>query len=136
MTILGIGTDIVNIERIQTLYEQHGERFSSRILTKEELSNKNHLKSDSYIRYLAKRFAAKEACAKALGTGIGEHASFHDIIISNSPSGVPTITLRNAAMQYLQHLTPTDHTAQLHISLSDDHPFAIAYVTISALPTK
>ena len=122
--VIGIGTDIVNIERIKKLYDKTSEKFVKRILAEEEFKRFNELAEKLKIPYLAKRFAAKEAVAKALGTGISDGLSFTDITISNFPNGKPVIKISEDKFPELSTLT-------FHISLSDDSPFAVAFVLIT-----
>lgn len=122
--IKGIGTDIVNIERIESTYAKEPEKFVARLLSAGEQERFYQLPPKSKMGYLAKRFAAKEAVAKALGTGIGEEISFNEIEILNDSSGRPFVTLLNAAG------ADTD-ASKIMISLTDDKPFAVAFVVIS-----
>jgi holo-[acyl-carrier protein] synthase len=117
--IVGIGTDIVQIPRIQALLDKFGERFIARCFTQAE-------RGDGSAAHLAKRFAAKEATLKALGTGFAQGISWQDIEVVKTPSGKPTLALHNAALAQL----PQDAHYQLHLSLSDDYPVAQAFVVI------
>jgi len=118
--IIGVGTDIVIIDRINKIYAKHGQTFLDRILTKSELEQFLLLKEDSQIRFLAKRYAAKEAVAKAFGTGIGTMMKFHDIIISNDPSGAPIAKV----------IADIGQNKKISISISDDPPIAVAFALI------
>jgi len=122
--IIGIGTDIVQIERIKRAFEQQGERFAQRILCASELSM-FHEKGQS-IPYLAKRFAAKEAASKALGTGIGA-ISWQDMKVSNNPKGAPELTFTGSAKEKMAALGGS----QVSISLSDEQDYAVAFVVLS-----
>lgn len=122
--IIGIGTDIVQIERIKHAFERQGERFAQRILCASELCL-FHEKGQS-IPYLAKRFAAKEAASKALGTGIGA-ISWQDMEISNDPKGAPVLKLMGAAKEKMTALG----ASQVSISLSDEQDYAVAFVVLS-----
>jgi holo-[acyl-carrier protein] synthase len=119
--ILGIGTDIVNITRIESIYNKYGTRFLDKILHPEEILQFNMLAEHKKNSYLAKRFAAKEAVAKALGFGIGE-ISFRDIAVLNNTLGAPVATFKGDKQSSKYNV---------HLSLSDDHPFAVAFVVIS-----
>lgn len=122
--IIGIGTDIVQIERIKHAFERQGERFAQRILCASELCL-FHEKGQS-IPYLAKRFAAKEAASKALGTGIGT-ISWQDMQISNDPKGAPELTLTGSAKEIMAAMG----ASQVSISLSDEQDYAVAFVVLS-----
>lgn len=127
--ILGIGVDIVQIPRIQALLEAQGPRFIARLLTESEQEEAHRLKHDKarLAAHIAKRFAAKEAIAKALGTGIGEAVGFHDIVITKAESGKPEATISSKAKDVLK-----GHTrVRVHLSLSDDYPVATAYAVIA-----
>lgn len=132
--ILGIGSDITNIDRIANVLKRHGARFSARVFTKTE-QEKAKSKKDSAASY-ALRWAAKEACSKALGTGIGTRLSWQDIGVENLASGQPVLKLSGGAENRLLEITPKAHDAFLHLSLSDDPPWAQAFVIIEALPSK
>jgi len=130
--ILGLGSDSVDIRRIERTIERYGERFLNRIFTDVERrkSDGRRLRAASY----AKRFAAKEACSKALGTGLHEGVSWRDMGVVNLPSGKPTIALTGGAAERLAAITPPGHRAQIDISITDDFPIAQAIVIISAVP--
>ncbi len=130
--ILGLGSDIIDIRRIENTIERFGERFIGRIYTDVERtkSDRRAKRAASY----AKRFAAKEACAKALGTGFRRGVFFRDLGVINLPSGKPSMVLTGGALRRLQELTPEGMTAQIDLSITDDDPMAQAIVLITALP--
>ena len=130
--IIGIGSDLTNIERIEATLAKYGERFAQRVFTPAEQA-KAALRSSPAPTY-AKRFAAKEACAKALGTGIYRGVFFRDMGVVNLPSGKPTLELTGGALERLRALTPAGMAAKIHLSLTDDHPWAQAFVVIEAHP--
>ena len=131
--ILGIGNDLIDIRRIERTLERFGERFVARVFTdvEQQKSDRRAARAASY----AKRFAAKEACAKALGTGVprrGVHWRHMGVV--NLPSGKPTIALSGGAKKRLAEMTPQGMTAQIDVTLTDDYPLAQAIVIISAVP--
>ena len=131
--IIGTGNDLCNIARIKSSLERFGERFETRCFTDGEIAKarSRRLSAETY----AKRFAAKEACAKALGTGVprrGVHWKMMEVV--NLPSGKPTLKLTEGAKQRLDELTPDGHVAHVHLTMTDDHPWAEAHVIIEALP--
>lgn len=128
--ILGIGNDIVDIRRIEQTLERFGERFTHRVFTDIERvkSDRRRMRAASY----AKRFAAKEACSKALGTGFRKGVFWRDLGVVNEPSGRPTLKLTGGAAAHLDALTPDGHVAIVHLTITDDHPYAQAVVIISA----
>jgi len=130
--ILGIGTDLVNIDRIQIVLERHGDRFRNRVFSKIEQTKANFQKNEAGA--YAKRWAAKEACAKALGTGLRMGISWRDMALTNILSGKPTLSVSGWAEVHLQKLTPKGHNAIIHVSLTDDHPWAQAFVIIESIP--
>lgn len=130
--IIGIGSDLTNIERIGATLEKYGERFVKRVFSAAE-QEKAARRANKAATY-AKRFAAKEACAKALGTGIHKGVFFRDMSVVNLPSGQPTLSLSGGALQRLRELTPAGATVKIHLSLTDDAPWAQAFVVIEALP--
>jgi holo-[acyl-carrier protein] synthase len=132
--ILGIGTDLVDIRRIEQTIARHGERFINRIYTETERARAER-KANRVDTY-AKRFAAKEACAKALGTGFRQGVFFRDMGVVNLPSGKPTLRLTGGALRRLQSITPDGCEAQIDLALTDEYPLAQAFVVISALPRK
>lgn len=133
MLILGFGNDLCNIDRIQNSLDRFGERFIDRIFTPEEKARAERRPLTRAGTY-AKRFAAKEACAKALGTGFRQGVFFRDMGVINLPSGKPTLALKGGAAERLAALTPAGHAADIHLTLTDDHPFAQAIVLITARP--
>ncbi len=130
--ILGIGTDLCNIDRISGVLARHGDRFRNRVFTETELAKAARRKDEAGT--LAKRWAAKEACSKALGTGLAMGISWRDMAVRNLPSGQPSMTLTGWAAERLAAMTPPGHHAQVHVTLTDDHPWAQAFVVIEALP--
>ena len=130
--ILGLGNDMIDIRRVERTIERYGERFLDRVFTDIE-----RLKSDGRAQRAAsyaKRFAAKEACAKALGTGIRQGVWWRDMGVVNLPSGRPTMRLTGGALKRLEALTPAGHSAQIDLTITDDGPMAQAIVIISAVP--
>ncbi|MEQ9517903.1 MAG: holo-ACP synthase [Parvibaculum sp.] len=132
--ILGIGNDIIDIRRIERTLERHGDRFIDRLYTDVERakSERRRNRGASY----AKRFAAKEACSKALGTGIRRGVFWRDIGVVNLRSGQPTMALTGGAAARLAEMTPPGMEAQIHLTITDDGPMAQAFVIISAVPAK
>ena len=130
--ILGIGTDLANIDRIQGVLARHGDRFRNRVFTETEQAKASRRKDEAAT--YAKRWAAKEACSKALGTGLRMGIAWRDMSISNLSSGQPIIEVKGWAKKRLDELTPEDHRAIVHVSLTDDYPWAQAYVVIEARP--
>ena len=130
MTILGIGTDLANIERIAGTLERFGDRFRNRVFTDVEQA-KAERRADVAGTY-AKRWAAKEACSKALGTGLSMGISWKDMAVENLSSGQPRMKLTGWAAQKLASMTPAGCEAVVHVSLTDDHPWAQAFVVIEA----
>ena len=130
--ILGIGNDLIDIRRIEQTLDRFGDRFVKRIFTEMEQkkSNKRFLRAASY----AKRFASKEACSKALGTGFRKGVFWRDMGVTNLPSGKPTMALTGGALKQLEALTPDGMTAQIDLTITDDFPLAQAIVIISAVP--
>ena len=130
--IVGIGNDTIDIRRMEKVLERHGERFTHRIFTDIEVakSERRHQRAASY----AKRFAAKEACSKALGTGFRRGVFWRDMGVVNLASGRPTMKLTGGALARLAEITPAGCTAQIDVSLTDDGPTAQAIVIISAVP--
>lgn len=128
--IIGIGSDLIDIRRIEKTLDRFGDRFTRRIFTDVERrkSETRANRSESY----AKRFAAKEACSKALGTGFGNGVFWRDLGVVNLDSGKPTMALTGGAAKHLAGLVPAGMTVQIDLSLSDDYPFAQAIVIISA----
>ena len=130
--ILGLGSDLVDIRRIEKVLARHGERFIQRIFTPIEIAKAEQraTRIDTY----AKRFAAKEACSKALGTGFRRGVFFRDLGVVNLPSGRPTMALTGTALERLKELTPEGYGARIDLSLTDEYPLAQAIVIISAVP--
>ena len=130
--ILGIGNDMVDIRRIEKSLERFGDRFTNRIFTdiEQKKSDRRAARAASY----AKRFAAKEATSKALGTGFRQQVYWRDLGVVNEPSGRPTMNLTGPARQHLDKMTPPDHKAVIHLTITDDFPWAQALVIISAEP--
>jgi holo-[acyl-carrier protein] synthase len=132
--IIGIGNDLIDIRRIERTLERFGERFLDRVYTEIERT-----KSDRRINRAAsyaKRFAAKEACSKALGTGFRRGVYWRDLGVVNLPSGKPTLKLTGGAARRLDELTPDGMIAQIDLTITDDHPLAEAMVVISAGPDR
>lgn len=129
--IIGIGNDVIDIRRIEKAIERYGERFLNRIFTDVERarSDGKPARAASY----AKRFAAKEACAKALGTGIAKGVHWKDMGVVNQDSGRPVMLLTGGAARYLARLTPSGYEPQVHVALTDDFPMAHAMVVISGV---
>lgn len=130
--ILGIGTDLANIERIAGVLERYGNRFRNRVFTEIEQA-KAERRRDVAGTY-AKRWAAKEACSKALGTGLRMGISWKDMAVSNLETGQPVMQVTGWAAERLAAITPEGHKAVIHVSLTDDHPWAQAFVLIEAQP--
>ena len=130
--ILGIGTDLANIDRIARALERHGDRFRNRVFTATEQA-KAARRLDQAGTY-AKRWAAKEACSKALGTGLRMGIAWKDMAVSNLPTGQPVMEVTGWAARRLAEMTPPGHTAIIHVTLTDDHPWAQAFVVIEARP--
>jgi holo-[acyl-carrier protein] synthase len=130
--ILGIGSDLSDIRRIQASLDRFGDRFRHRCFTEVE-RRRSEAKPDAAASY-AKRFAAKEACAKALGTGLRRGVFWRDMGVVNLRSGQPTLALTGGAAARLSEMTPPGHRAVIHLSMTDDHPYAQAFVIIEALP--
>jgi holo-[acyl-carrier protein] synthase len=131
--IVGIGSDLCRIDRIEQTLARFGSRFENRCFTPIERARANRRptqKSDSY----AKRFAAKEACSKALGTGMRAGVAWRDMGVINTPTGRPTLSLTGGALKRLQELVPPGFKADIHLSLTDDHPYAMAFVVIGIIP--
>ncbi len=128
--ILGIGSDVIDIRRIEKTIERHGERFLARIFTQTERA-KAERRANGVDTY-AKRFAAKEACAKALGTGLRAGIFWRDMGVVNLPSGKPTMRLTGGALVRLKAITPPGFEAQIDLTITDEWPMAQALVVISA----
>ncbi|HEY0568784.1 MAG TPA: holo-ACP synthase [Xanthobacteraceae bacterium] len=129
--IIGIGSDITDVRRVAKVIERHGERFLKRIFTDTERAKAERRKNR--VETYAKRFAAKEACAKALGTGIRAGVWWRDMGVVNLPSGRPTMRLTGGALKRLEALTPPGHEARIDLTITDEGPTAQAFVIISAV---
>ncbi|MBZ9655078.1 holo-ACP synthase [Phyllobacterium lublinensis] len=129
--IIGIGSDLIDIRRIEKTLERHGQRFIDRVYTPVEQakSERRKQRAASY----AKRFAAKEACAKALGTGLAQGVFWRDMGVVNLPSGAPTMKLANGAADRLNAITPSGYASRIHLTITDDFPLAQAFVIIEAV---
>ncbi|MGI0523756.1 holo-ACP synthase [Rhizobium giardinii] len=130
--IIGIGSDLIDIRRIENSLERFGERFSQRCFTETEIRKSEGRKNraESY----AKRFAAKEACSKALGTGMAQGVFWKDMGVVNLPGGKPTMQLTGGAAERLAVMLPAGHRGVIHLTITDDYPLAQAFVIIEALP--
>ncbi len=133
--IVGIGSDLCNIERIQKSLDRFGERFLQRVFTDVERA-KAESRPLTRAGTLAKRFAAKEAFSKAVGTGFKRGVFMKDIGVVNAPSGAPTLALTGGARARLDALAPPGHAVQIHLTMTDDHPWAQAFVIITAQKTE
>ncbi len=131
--IVGIGSDLIDIRRIERTLERHGERFRARVFTDIEQA-KSERRKERAASY-AKRFAAKEACAKALGTGLARGVFWRDMGVVNLPGGQPTMQLTGGAAERLATLIPAGHRPVVHLTITDDFPLAQAFVIIEAVPT-
>ena len=129
--IIGIGSDVVDIRRIERTLDRFGTRFTSRVFTEVERrkSDRRLMRAASY----AKRFAAKEACSKALGTGFSRGVYWRDLGVVNELSGRPTMVLTGAARLHLDGLVPQNHRPEIHVTITDEVPYAHAYVIISVV---
>ncbi|WP_306006569.1 holo-ACP synthase [Aquicoccus porphyridii] len=130
--ILGIGTDLANIDRIARTLDRFGDRFRNRVFTEVE-QRKAERRRDTPGTY-AKRWAAKEACSKALGTGLRMGIAWKDMAVSNISTGQPVMHVTGWARERLDEMTPPGHEAIIHVTLTDDHPWAQAFVLIEARP--
>jgi holo-[acyl-carrier protein] synthase len=132
--IIGLGSDLIDIRRVERSLERFGQRFIQRIFTEVEQakSDRRRERAASY----AKRFAAKEACAKALGTGMSHGVFWRDMGVVNLPGGKPTMKLQNGAAKRLADLLPAGYEARIHLTITDDFPLAQAFVVIEALPLE
>ena len=130
--ILGIGNDIIDIRRVEKTLERFGDRFVQRIFTEVEQakSDRRRLRAASY----AKRYAAKEACSKALGTGFRKGVFWRDLGVVNMPGGKPTMALTGGAKERLDAMVPPGMTANIHLTITDEYPHAQAIVIIQAIP--
>jgi holo-[acyl-carrier protein] synthase len=136
--ILGIGSDLIDIRRIEKTLQRFGKRFESRVFTDSEMKKADNRGSKAGAKIkaatLAKRFAAKEACSKALGTGIRQGVYWRDMRVTNLASGKPTLSLSGEAAEHLKRLAPQGMKAQIDLTMTDDYPLAQAFVIISAVP--
>jgi len=132
--IIGLGSDLIDIRRIEKSLDRHGDRFSKRVFTtvEQDKSNARKNRAASY----AKRFAAKEACCKALGTGISNGVFWRDMGVVNDKNGKPTMKLTNGAAKRLAEITPSGYQPHVHVTITDDFPIAQAFVVIEALPLE
>jgi len=130
--IIGLGSDMMDIRRIEKTLLRHGERFIERVFTEIERDKSDRRKNRA--AFYAKRFAAKEACAKALGTGIAQGIWWRDMGVVNLPSGKPTMVLTGGASKKLDMMVPEHHQALIHLTITDDEPWAQAFVIIEVLP--
>lgn len=130
--IIGLGSDLIDIRRIERSLERYGERFTERVFTEIEQakSDRRRNRAASY----AKRFAAKEACSKALGTGLSNGVYWRDMGVVNDRFGKPTMKLTNGAAKRLAEMMPNGYEPHIHVTITDDHPLAQAFVVIEALP--
>ena len=131
--IIGLGSDLCNIERIQRSLERYGNRFEARVFTDIERAKAARRPLTRAGTY-AKRFAAKEAFSKAVGTGFKRGVFMRDIGVVNAPSGAPTLALTGGAAKRLAELTPPGHEIRVHLTLTDDHPWAQAFIVLEAIP--
>jgi holo-[acyl-carrier protein] synthase len=132
--IVGIGSDVIDIRRIEKTLERFGERFTARVFTEVERAKADR-RATRAATY-AKRFAAKEACSKALGSGIRMGVAWREMGVVNLPSGQPTLQLTGGARERLLALIPPGHAPSIHLTMTDDHPYAQAFVVIEALPAS
>ena len=132
--IIGIGSDLIDIRRVEKSLERFGERFTERCFTEIERAKSDGRKNRAAS--YAKRFAAKEACSKALGTGLAQGVFWKDMGVVNMPGGKPTMKLTGGALERLKQLLPEGHAAHIHITITDDFPLAQAFVIIEALPAE
>ncbi|KXG86436.1 holo-ACP synthase [Agrobacterium bohemicum] len=130
--IIGMGSDLIDIRRIETSLSRFGDRFTQRCFTDIEQAKSDGRKNRAAS--YAKRFAAKEACSKALGTGLAQGVFWKDMGVVNLPSGKPTMRLTNGAATHLSKLLPDGHEAVIHLTITDEFPYAQAFVIIEALP--
>lgn len=132
--IIGIGSDLIDIRRIEKTLARFGDRFTQRVFTEIERTkaDRRATRAETY----AKRFAAKEACSKALGSGIRMGVAWREMGVVNLPSGQPTLALSGGALERLEALTPAGHNAHIHLTMTDDRPMAQAFVIIEAIPAR
>jgi holo-[acyl-carrier protein] synthase len=132
--ILGLGSDICDIRRIEQVLERYGERFLARVFTTTERAKADRRSGTTRSGTYAKRFAAKEACAKALGTGFARGVHMSDLGVVNLPGGQPTLLLTGGAAERLAAITPPGCVARVDLTMTDEYPYAYAQVIISAMP--
>ena len=132
--IIGIGSDLIDIRRVEKTLERHGERFIARVFTDIERS-RSERRAQRAASY-AKRFAAKEACSKALGTGLSDGVFWRDMGVVNLPGGKPTMQMTGGAAKRLSEMLPSGHRALVHLTITDDYPLAQAFVIIEAVPVE
>jgi holo-[acyl-carrier protein] synthase len=132
--IIGIGSDLIDIRRVEKSLERFGERFTQRCFTEIERAKSDGRKNRAAS--YAKRFAAKEACSKALGTGLAQGVFWKDMGVVNLPGGKPTMKLTGGAQERLKQMMPAGHEPHIHITITDDFPLAQAFVIIEALPAR
>jgi len=132
--ILGLGSDLCDIRRIERVIARHGDRFTARVFTQAERTRAEQGSARLRLGTYAKRYAAKEACAKALGTGIAAGVFLSDLGVENAPNGRPILVLAGGAARRLAALTPPGLHARLHLSMTDEYPYAFAQVIIEAIP--
>ncbi|ADY63956.1 MULTISPECIES: holo-ACP synthase [Rhizobium/Agrobacterium group] len=132
--ILGLGSDLIDIRRVEHSLTRFGERFTHRCFTDIERAKSDGRKNRAAS--YAKRFAAKEACSKALGTGLANGVFWKDMGVVNLPGGKPTMALTNGAAERLAAMLPAGHRANIHLTITDDYPYAQAFVIIEALPVS
>jgi holo-[acyl-carrier protein] synthase len=132
--ILGIGTDLANIERIQRALDRFGDRFRNRVFTEHEQKRAERMQNPAAV--YAKRWAAKEACSKALGTGLRMGIAWRDMSVTNLETGQPVMHVTGWAQERLNEMIPEGYDAVIHVTLTDDHPWAQAFVVIEALPDE
>ncbi|MDS7596612.1 holo-ACP synthase [Agrobacterium tumefaciens] len=130
--IIGLGSDLIDIRRVENSLTRFGERFTHRCFTEIERAKSDGRKNRAAS--YAKRFAAKEACSKALGTGLANGVFWKDMGVINLPGGKPTMALTNGAAERLATMLPQGHRANIHLTITDDYPYAQAFVIIEALP--
>lgn len=132
--IIGLGSDLIDIRRVEKSIERFGERFTHRCFTDVERAKSDGRKNRAAS--YAKRFAAKEACSKALGTGLANGVFWKDMGVVNLPGGKPTMILTGGAAERLSEMMPADHEAAIHLTITDEYPYAQAFVIIEAQPGR
>jgi holo-[acyl-carrier protein] synthase len=134
--IIGLGSDLCDIRRIEAVMARHGEKFLARVFTDLERAKANRRTERIRAGTYAKRFAAKEAASKALGTGFNQGVFMRDLGVVNLPSGQPTLRLTGGALRRLEAITPPGHQAQIALTMTDEYPYAQAQVIITAIPLQ